>query len=267
MKIVILIPVYKEELSNDEILSLKQCFTVLSHYEIRLVCPTELNTKAYDVVVGREIKTERFACHYFMGIEGYNRLMTQQKFYRRFRNYDYMLIYQLDAWVFYDTLTEWCEKGYDYIGAPWFEQHKTYEEGYSLWCCGNGGLSLRKITTMIKVTNPFLQLYPVKTVLKQYFRSFKTIGKGIIFLFYKNNLRWFKKKHSYLWEDAYFCYGLDETHYRLNRPTAEMAAQFSFECSPQYLYRLLGNSLPFGCHAWRKYQYEEFWSKFIFEEK
>lgn len=263
MKIVIVIPVYKEKLSEDESLSLKQCFKILSNYEIKIVCPTSLNIRAYENIIDKAMIAERFAPEYFNGIEGYNKLMTSNSFYRRFKNYDYMLIYQLDAWVFYDALNYWCEKGYDYVGAPWFELHKTYEDGYGLWCCGNGGLSLRKIKKMIQVTNPYATLYPIKTIFKQYFSSFKTIGKGFIFLLYKNNLRWFRKNHLYLWEDTYFCYGLDETRFRLKRPTPEESAQFSFECSPAYLYSLLGNVLPFGCHAYKKYQYKEFWSKFI----
>lgn len=263
MKTIIVIPVYKETLSEDEALSLKQCVKVLFRHEIRIVCPTTLDIGPYEKVAGKTMMSERFAPKYFKGIEGYNKLMISNSFYRRFKDYDYMLVYQLDAWVFYDGLDDWCEKGYDYVGAPWFELHKTYEEGYGLWCCGNGGLSLRRVKKMIQVTNPYAPLFPVKTILKQYFKSSKTIGEGLKLLLYKNNLRWFRKKHSYLWEDTYFCYGLDETRYRLSRPTAEESAKFSFECSPAYLYLLLGNTLPFGCHAYRKYQYKEFWSKFI----
>ncbi|MDO5765842.1 MAG: DUF5672 family protein, partial [Elusimicrobiales bacterium] len=213
--------------------------------------------------IGKEIKAERFAPNFFDGIDGYNNLMNHQNFYKRFDAFDYMLIYQLDAWVFTDELTEWCEKGYDYVGAPWFELHKTHEEGYGLWCCGNGGLSLRKIQKFITVTNPNAKLLSYKEIIRMYFRSFKTWKKGLRVLFHENSLKWFRKKYSYLWEDGYFCYCLDETKFRLKRPVPEEAALFSFECSPAYLYSLIGNKLPFGCHAWHKYQYEEFWSNFI----
>ena len=56
---------------------------------------------------------------------------------------------------------------------------------------------------------------------------------------------------------------LDETKHKLHRPSPEEAARFSFECSPEYLFQFIGRTLPFGCHAWRKFQYEEFWSKYI----
>ena len=35
-----------------------------------------------------------------------------------FLEYQYMLIYQLDAFVFEDKLDYFCELGYDYIGIP-----------------------------------------------------------------------------------------------------------------------------------------------------
>lgn len=263
MNSIVLIPIYKEKPDSDEILSLQQCFKVLAFYDICLVCPESLDTTIYNNIVKKEIKTERFASTFFAGIAGYNELMTSMQFYNRFKKYDYMLIYQLDAWVFSDELEEWCRKGYDYIGAPWFEQHKTHEEGYGFWCCGNGGLSLRKISTFIRVTNPKTRLMTLKEIANKYFRHLKTWRKGIELLLYKNNMKWYRKKNSHLWEDTYFCYGLDETKHKLHRPLPEEAARFSFECSPEYLFQFIGRTLPFGCHAWRKFQYEEFWSKYI----
>lgn len=61
---------------------------------------------------------------YFKGIAGYNRLMMSPEFYETFAQWEYILIYQTDAWVFSDRLSEWCSKGYDYIGAPWIPKPK-----------------------------------------------------------------------------------------------------------------------------------------------
>lgn len=44
--------------------------------------------------------------------------MLSAEFYDRFAAYEYVLIYQLDAFVFADRLAEFCQMGYDYIGAP-----------------------------------------------------------------------------------------------------------------------------------------------------
>jgi hypothetical protein len=44
---------------------------------------------------------------------------------------------------------------------------------------------------------------------------------------------------------------------------AETAMKFSFETNPQKLFELNGCVLPFGCHAWEKYD-PNFWAKYIY---
>lgn len=58
------------------------------------------------------------ADEHFVSVDSYNEMMLSPDFYRRFQVYDFMLIYQLDAFVFRDELDEWVAKDYDYIGAP-----------------------------------------------------------------------------------------------------------------------------------------------------
>ncbi len=43
--------------------------------------------------------------------------MMDNTFYKQFLNYEYILIYQLDAFVFKDELN-YCSQGIDYVGAP-----------------------------------------------------------------------------------------------------------------------------------------------------
>jgi hypothetical protein len=50
--------------------------------------------------------------------------MLSIDFYKRFRDYKFILIYQLDAYVFRDELEYWCEQDYDFIGAPLIENGK-----------------------------------------------------------------------------------------------------------------------------------------------
>jgi hypothetical protein len=70
------------------------------------------------------ISVESFPKRYFENIEGYNELLLSASFYERFLDTKYILIYQLDAFVFKDELQEWCDKGYDYI-APWIAPQNT----------------------------------------------------------------------------------------------------------------------------------------------
>lgn len=268
MKSIIIIPVYKKQLSISEQLSLRQCIRILGTHPICLVCPESLDVKAYHEIAGTELPDERFPDEFFKGIEGYNRLMTSQPFYHRFRNYEYLLIYQLDAWVFKDELDMWCQKGYDYIGAPWFEKHFSHEEGYKLWRAGNGGFSLRKISTFLRVTNPRLKIKSCTEIFREEYHSIQDLGHCLVRcmspIIGNNTIGHFLKRDKKTWEDRFFCHWLASTRHRLNIPKAEEAAFFSFEISPQYLFaEVTHGKLPFGCHAWEKYQYEDFWKQYI----
>src|SRR4029079_3572600 len=82
----------------------------------------------------------------------YNRLMNIPYFYRHFLEYDYILIYQLDTFVFENNLEEWCNMNIDYVGAPWINstwvnnlKKKISWIDKFIYPVGNGGLSLRKV--------------------------------------------------------------------------------------------------------------------------
>jgi hypothetical protein len=42
----------------------------------------------------------------------------------------------------------------------------------------------------------------------------------------------------------------------------DIALQFAFECVPRYCYELNGRRLPFGCHAWGRYD-RDFWMPYL----
>lgn len=258
---VILIPVYKQIPSVDEMASLRQLEHILGCWEMRFVCPESLDMSSYDAITNKPFLKERFADCFFKGIDGYNALMRENAFYARYSAYEYMLIYQLDAWVFKDELEYWCDQGYDYIGAPWFEKFGSYEEGKRLWKCGNGGLSLRKVRKFIECTTPDAPVYTIRGIISHANRH---VLRNIIRYFrYPNNMGWFIQHLAGSWEDFFFCGDLSETHHALNVPQPKIAAHFSFERSPSYLFSITGKELPFGCHAWRKYDFDDFWSKYI----
>jgi GT2 family glycosyltransferase len=53
-----------------------------------------------------------------------------------------------------------------------------------------------------------------------------------------------------------------ETWIRPKLPDSSISMNFSFEKYPDYLYSI-NRKIPFGCHAWGKYEYNTFWEKFI----
>lgn len=147
-KSCIAIPIYKEFLSEIELKSLSQCIKILNKYPIRFLCPESLDITKYIKLLERtnvDYGFERFPNVFFKSTYHYNRLMLNPDLYKRFIDYEFMLVYQLDAWVFRDELSYWCDQGFDYIGAPWYEGYeKATHTSKIISPSGNGGFSLRK---------------------------------------------------------------------------------------------------------------------------
>lgn len=236
MTAVVVIPVYKDDPSEEELESVRQTGKVLGRHRIVLAAPQGLSLAPYRACLPSEnCSEERFDPVYFRSVSGYNRLLLKPSFYRRFAAYDYLLIVQTDAWVFRDELEKWCRAGYDYIGAPWFDRFEEADEtSPMLPYAGNGGFSLRHVGKTIKL-------------LKKGFWKL---------LFY----RYIKRKTVN--EDNFIAVKLPKImpDYKVAGP--ETAMFFSFENMPHKLYRLTGEKLPFGCHAYRRYN-REFWNRFI----
>lgn len=177
-KVVVVIPVYKENISKNELMSLIQGETILGRYDICFIAPFRI--KNSKLTQGH--RTIYFDDSYFVNTVAYSKLLLSGCFYKIFLNYEYMLIYQLDAFVFSDALLEWCNKGYDYIGAPLPAVGDFYAEIGS--GVGNGGLSLRKIESCINVLKykekifthhpvGWMMEYAVKTFISIYMDGFR----------------------------------------------------------------------------------------------
>ncbi len=233
--IAVVIPVYKEALSENEKLSLKACQRELAEYPTWLIAPKNLDISNYKKI-HPSLRIQYFHPKYFKGVAGYNRLTMSSLLYKKFLSYKYVLIYQLDAFVFRDELLEWCRKDYDYIGAPWIAQiplpkGKPLIDMSRLFHnqVGNGGFSLRKVRAHYKIAKLF---------------------RPVIWMFPKN-------------EDFFWCYFVSKFHPNYKKPSVSEALKFAFELTPSKAYQRNNNQLPFGCHAWEKYE-PEFWEKFIF---
>lgn len=258
-KVAVVIPVYKAAPNANEQQALYQCLNILGKHPIVLVCPQSLDVGFYQSIAKRHqasLNVQRLSDQYFKGISGYNHMLMSTTFYRAFKTYRYILVYQLDAWVFRDELDYWCGLGYDYIGAPWFENYGTYKDGNKLWAVGNGGFSLRRIQyflDLLEYDGPLKDASTLDLEPTMKNRIYKYLyAKG-----YQNRVSYFRKDPT-LFEDVFYTVYLKDTRFKANVPSAVDAASFAFEKSPSYLYSLTGK-LPFGCHAWEKNEYESFW--------
>lgn len=267
--VIIVIPVYQSKLSNEETASLTQCLQVLNQYPVSLVCPRSLDVSAYESLFreqGAAFRPTVFDDCCFDGIQAYNRLLLSRDFYLAFQDYHYMLIYQLDAYVFKDELDYWCRLDYDYIGAPFNADGRTgliEDNGRRL--VGNGGFSLRKVATFIRlfdISGPVLSSEGIDKI-----NSTSPRWKRLLLILlakfgYRNTMHYFVNTYKHNEDGFYACLGLQKK-FPFRIPDFEEALRFAWEQDAGRLYELNGRELPFGCHAWMKYHYEEFWKRFI----
>jgi len=246
----VVIPIYKSNISVLETRSLQQVCDILKIYPLTVIKPVSLDLSEL-LKMFPLLNVKSFDDSFFNGISGYNRLMLSDAFYSAFLHTKYILIYQLDAYVFEDELTHWCNKGYDYIGAPWLKKPiynapvislimkifraynrrkgvKNKQELYNK--IGNGGFSLRKVDSHYEVT------------LQQ-----------------REKIKFFMEQKNHLYNEDVFWATVTSFKY----PEAAEALTFAFDKYPALCYKLNKKELPFGCHGWNKRKMKSFWKPII----
>jgi len=255
----IIIPIYKKTPDADDLISINQAFHVLKNHKITFIHPKSLDVSNYEKFTSRFLA---FDDVYFKNIHGYNRLMLSVDFYNSFSE-KYLLIYQTDCFVFKDELLNWCNKDFDYIGAPWIRSSekislvklisdrglaklkalinfkgngKSQKDKSLLYnAVGNGGLSLRKREKFIEVLK---NLSDVKDVY---------LKKENISEFYA--------------EDVFFSIEPERNGINFSKPDYKEACGFSIENKQQKALEINNGRLPFGCHRWNKER--EFWKPYF----
>lgn len=264
MASIVIIPVYKESLAGTEAASLSQCLKVLGKHTLCIIGPEGLDATAYREMFEQHhapFRMEAFDGSFFRDVIGYNKLMLSKSFYERFAGYDYMLIYQLDAYVFRDELDYWTSKGYDYIGAPWLKSNLKLDEENS----GNGGFSLRRTDSFIKLFSHKGNVFTFRGLVcyHRYRGPLHTFWYVLLGLFGKNNTIKSFTETNIQNEDLFYAVLRHKRKGSFNTPEVNEAIRFSFEQAPSYLFERNGRNLPFGCHGWPKYEYESFWTNYI----
>jgi Protein of unknown function (DUF5672) len=265
----IVVPIFKPSVTNDEEISLATIRKHLSGYGICFVAPETLDLS--EVIQAGE-GVERFPDEFFSGIEGYNRLLKSRGFYERFSDRDYILIAQLDCLIFSSDLDQWMARGYDYLAAPWFRRFaKDHRPG--LWRVGNGGLSLRKVASFLRVLRQQVvrgSIYP-----RWGHYAWKPPREALESGIYTKisalaRLNPFTQTHTVENELEKFPYN-EDVFWAIEAPkfdpaftvsTVEEALPFAFEVAPRWSFERNGGKLPFGCHAWAKYD-RQFWKEMM----
>lgn len=266
-RVAVVVPAYnRTEFTSDEEISFRHLEHFLGRYDKYLVVPQSLDIERPGY------RIQRFADSYFGSANANTRLMLSPLFYGAFQGYEYILIYQLDALVFSDQLIEWCATGLDYIGAPWM--HSKDSPWVSTPRVGNGGFSLRKVPSFLKVLSSD-RYWIDPEVYWQSVVSSKSIPMQWLHLPWK----WFKhikryngvrqevsqwhlrpdgtRNEDHFWSTEAVRYDPD-----FKVASFEVGLRFGFEVVPQTCFELNQRRLPFGCHAWPRYD-RSFWEPYL----
>lgn len=223
----VVIPVYREELRLSERVSFRQAQQVLGKYDICFMAPEKMK----NFLSAKGYKAEYFPAKCLSSRLEYSKLLLTPEFYARFSDYQYILLYQLDAFVFSDRLHYFCSLGYDFLGAP-----MPYSQNFRTHVGLNGGLSLRKIDSCIRVTK-MLQDMKMDDEMRHTFE---------------------------VAEDKFFSYCGGKADIDFPVPNGAIAADFAIEFNVAHCWdRLSPKRLPFGCHAWSKSVYFNLWRPYI----
>lgn len=251
----------------DEEKSLLHLDRYLGSYDSYFIAPEGLELRPSRIMV------KHFPRSYFGSVLVHRRLILSPDLYYAFRDYQFLLVYHLDALVFKDELERWCGLGYDYIGAPWVKHPDAPYAGDPFFegLVGNGGFSLRNVEGFLRL---LLSRRPALDP-KEYARSQASNGSltGPVPRALKRLLMRSSLFNNAAWEVARLPYASEErflarrgAHFypAFNIAPLEVALQFAFECVPRHCFELNRHQLPFGCHAWRKYD-PEFWEPYVLQ--
>lgn len=258
-KTVIVIPTHRPNLTDDDKISLAHLKKYLHKCDTFFVIPNSISSKSFE---SYGYKVKKVDDYFFGTLRRANEMYLSKKFYEIFKDYNFMLIYQLDALVFSNQLEKWVNSGYDFIAAPWFRPvvgSLSYKKG-SPPSGGNGGFSLRNIQKSLKILD---------IVNKSAMRTSKNSLIGKLWFI----LALLQGKSHQIWlnapaddypfnEDGFW--SIEAPKYDSNFRVApfKIALQFAFEKYPVKCFKLNNRKLPFGCHAWKKYD-EKFWKPYL----
>lgn len=263
MNIAVLLPLYRNYLSLDEEISFNLLRRHLSSYELVIIKPESLVTSFYAQ------KKISFPDHFFRSIPDYSKLLLTTHFYEALTEYDYVLIYQLDCLVFSNDWKVFCNMGFDYIGAPLFHR---YNNNPKISRVGNGGLSLRRVSGFLDVLYSTKYVSENLSLIRDYLTTSipdlnewpyhqRWIKKMRILRAIRNGVSWYTN-HYLVNEDLFW-----SDRARLFNPNfkiapIDVALKFSFDKHPRVCYEKNNYQMPFGAHAWARWD-RAFWEPFL----
>ncbi len=187
------------------------------------------------------------------GHRAYSRLLLSAEFYEAFAGYEFVLVYQLDSLVFRDELAAWCERGFDFVGAPWLRRDTDGRPHFM--GAGNGGFSLRRVASCLRVLEARTALTRLRSAAGL---SVALAARGARRMSQGARAVRGALGTPYLFEDKFWSLEAPLLDPSFRVAPAEVAVSFAFEAEPRFCFEQNARRLPFGCHKWRAHD-PDFW--------
>lgn len=266
-QVAIVIPMSsRAELSADEEISMRQLLHHLGGYDKFLLVPEGVEMKF------EGFRNIAFPSRFFGSAANHGKLLGTRGFYRAFLDYEFVFFYHLDSLVFSDQLADWCARDIDYIGPPWIRCED------SPWVdrprVGNGGFTLLRVEAALKALTARYQDTP-----SAFWFDLFTAYSPVWFVRFLERIEWFwparrlmqewrevhnpchhNRNNDVFWSDMAAHYDPD-----FKVASLEDGLRFAFEVSPKTCLEMNGGEIPFGCHAWGRYD-RAFWEPYLVRE-
>ena len=244
---------HREAPSPEEKVALIQCQNILGEHPIYLLHPEGMSTQNYQSIFP-SLKTLTAPAETMASISAYNKLMISPFIFNALASHSHILIHEPDAIVLQNDLHYWCEQDFDYIGAPWFTSDEV--GNLQLKATGNFGLSLINVRSAnsLFANNP--RWYSPNMIIRDLLRGLR--GQRGMFIRAVRSMGSSGKIFSahYLYKDhcdIFWSYLVPKVAPQFRIAPPENAIHFSWEESPQKCFEICNGKLPFGIHAWNKY--------------
>jgi Protein of unknown function (DUF5672) len=238
---VVVVPVYRPLTVLDRF-SLSRCSRLLDGWPLTVIAPASLDTTDVARVAPRA-KILTLPDRWFESKQRYSELLLTRDFYKLFNSFEFLLIHQLDCYVFEDQLADWCAQRWDYVAPPFFRDYT--ERSGDLAGVGCGGFSLRRTASFLAVCDTDEGSAASGTQARRLMAGALRRWRGL------SAAEWRLRRASRtgIAEDLFWS-SVPKWLPWLRIPPIDEAARFGFEMRGlHHMQRYYAECIPFGCHA------------------
>jgi hypothetical protein len=257
---------HRTNYTPDEEIAFRHVRRYLGRYDKYALMP-ESHSAVYPDLIPK-----RFPDRFFGSARAHADLLLSPQFYEAFADYEFLLLYHLDALVFSDQLEEWCAAGYDYIGAPWLVSPDMAHIKEPK--VGIGGFSLRRVSSFLRVLNSrryfvdpdeYWRQYSARMapVLRTLNMPRKYLKRLLLFNDIHLHIKWVKRCRTN--EDRFYTEYASHYDPGFRIPAVDVGLRFAFEPEPRKSYERIGRQMPFGAHAWARHD-RAFYEPYLLHE-